>query len=325
MIPRSFLLQLSGWWWATRSVRLVVGNTLSASVATGDCRFTSEIDYQAPGSKCPQKPCADLGGKGSSNGYDAADQQACCDLCDAYHGDGAPCHFGVFNSDQKKCYLKDSSAKPKKGREIDHGCELSKYADGGGILTSGDGSLGLLPLLGLLGLVALLYCGAGMAVGSKGRDGGLLTRHPHYQTWLSVGGLVRDGVHFARGGRSACSPGRVPEGSAPSAFPERFHTAGAEPLLRDQAPAVRKKTREGKGGGRKRNGGGEKSKNNTSRMAAQRAQLPTGEDSLPAVAAVAAPPPVVAAAAAEPTREWAPTRTGFLAIGARETGVKLQL
>jgi hypothetical protein len=36
---------------------------------------------------------------------------------------------------------------------------------------------------------------------------------------------------------------------------------------------------------------------------------------------VSAPPPPPLA----PVREWQPTRTGFLAVGARETGVKQQL
>ena len=295
--------------------------------SSADCTFSAGTDYQASGSKCPQAPCADLGGQGSAKGYDSTDQQACCDLCEAYDGDGAPCHFGVFNSQDKKCYLKDASAARKTGRAINHGCELTKYAGGGGVLSAG-GSLGLLPLVGVLCLLALLYCVAGVTMGKRRDGGGLLARHPHYKAWASVGGLVWDGVHFARGGGGGGGSRAVAaEAHTNMAVPERFQTAAVEPLVRERSP-------------RKKQSGKNRKSSRTlpppkaaaadavsgSGTTASRRQRPTAADeeaeaSAAAAAAVSAPPPPPLA----PVREWQPTRTGFLAVGARETGVKQQL
>eukprot|EP01043_Picozoa_sp_COSAG02_P053504 COSAG02_NODE_5916_length_3941_cov_2.224362_3_plen_241_part_00 len=54
-------------------------------------------------------------------------------------------------------------------------------------------------VLGLL-LGGFTYLGAGIMYGTRTRGGAMgLTKHPHYQQFLSLQGLVADGVAFARG------------------------------------------------------------------------------------------------------------------------------
>ena len=109
-------------------------------------------------------------------------------------------------------------------------------------------------------------------------------------------GLVADGVAFSFGGgaraRTSCA-----------------HVVAAEPLLQGGAAAGSssagsKQKKEKKRGSKSSKGSKE-----------QRAKV--------AKSASPAPPPPAPPAA--PAREWAPTRSGLLAAGARETGVKVTL
>ena len=64
------------------------------------------------------------------------------------------------------------------------------------------------PVIAALALIAAGYVGGGLATSRTagktlggGGVAGLLQAHPHAALWRQVGGLVTDGVRFARGGR----------------------------------------------------------------------------------------------------------------------------
>lgn len=146
-----------------------------------------------------------------------------------------------------------------------------------------------------------LYLGLGMALGGR-RKG--LAAHPHFTRFQQLGQMCHDGVAFAR------SRGRA---NASAALAERLHNGSS---------------RRGEDGGRGEGGGtraasnGKKQKKDTKKQKKDRkSKKGDGQASLALEDAAPAAPEVVVA----PAREWAPTRTGHLAVGARETGVKVQM
>jgi hypothetical protein len=165
--------------------------------AAADARCTRQpaTDFQSPGSKCPGKPCADLGTKdGSGFGFGTADAQACCQLCADYHTKFGPedCEYAVFQTaaaPTKNCFLKAAPASP---------------------LVGGPGNLGmaLLPpdsawgssFLLLLVLGGTAYVGGGVLLGRRvsGKYTGLAA-HPHFQRWMELKGLVTDGGRLLQG------------------------------------------------------------------------------------------------------------------------------
>lgn len=150
----------------------------------------------------------------------------------------------------------------------------------------------------LLLLGGACYVGVGVLVGSRVGRGSGLRAHPHHGYWVQAKGLCEDGVALVRGGGGR-SPGR-----------------GRESLL----PTSQKKSKQGGSGSSKKNGG----KHKKSGKGGKSSRGSSGEGSAQATAtSLSAAEDEVKVAVAE--REWAPTRTGHLSRGGRETGVKVNL
>jgi hypothetical protein len=158
-----------------------------------------------------------------------------------------------------------------------------------------------------------LYVGVGAVLGARrrrrgqappppgGRRGGLAA-HPHYGWWRSVALLVVDGIAFVRG--SGGGAARIIASARTTAVDESV-SAG---LLSPGSKKSNKKL--GKKSG--------KVKKQTSKGHKNRADGRQRQAKTPSAASVIA--------TQEPVKEtWQPTRTGHLAVGARETGVKVQM
>jgi hypothetical protein len=201
------------------------------------------------------------------------------------------------------------------------------------ILCGGPAPLGWgWPFLFVLGLCGGAYVGGGVALGrlrGRGRGGGeglpALAAHPHWGTWLALLSLCADGVAFARATRTG--RGRLgAEDRGRSEHREKLlgggsgqHGTGARGCGLDGS-SRKTKTKKAKkqkkssagagagaGAGRRDHGAGG--------GAGRRDHLHGNQSSLAVDGG--------GVAAAAPAREWAPTRTGHLAVGARETGVKV--
>ena len=130
--------------------------------------------------------------------------------------------------------------------------------------------------------------GGGIGIRSRGR--------PHFYAWAQFHGLVRDGVAFTRrGGKSASE---------------------AAPAISLRSP-LRVPAATGHSGQTKKSSH-HKKKKSSHKSGTNRGESATG----PAAATHADAAPWAPPAA---QREWMPTRTGHLALGARETGVKVRL
>ena len=160
------------------------------------------------------------------------------------------------------------------------------------------------PMLLIGGIVALAYLAggvvygrstagataAGSAKGSAAAPVAMLRDHPHSTKMAELYGLVRDGMVYARSGGGRARPARAACGGGRSSG----RTSDDE---YSSSKKDKKKSRSKKAGKDR-----------------EQALLVTDAG---AVSPAAAPPPAPAA------REWTPTRTGHLAVGARETGVKV--
>ena len=139
-------------------------------------------------------------------------------------------------------------------------------------------------LLLLLLIGCAVYVGGGVLLGWRAKGVLALAAHPHYRRWRELFGLATDGVSFAAS--SSSRRGRSQGGG--EARGARSYVAAPS-----EAPSKEAKQKKGKSG---------KKKTEKTRQ---------GETSpVPAVTPASSPP------------EWQPTRTGHLAVGARETGVK---
>ena len=93
------------------------------------------------------------------------------------------------------------------------------------------------PVIAALALIAAGYVGGGLATSRTagktlggGGVAGLLQAHPHAALWRQVGGLVTDGVRFARGGRGHGYEGlRASEPAPAEAKAGRRRDAGGDP------------------------------------------------------------------------------------------------
>jgi uncharacterized membrane protein YgcG len=182
------------------------------------------------------------------------------------------------------------------------------------------------PLVLTCGFLALAYVGTGVVFGRRreGAKGPLLQQHPHWNLWRELGGLVADGVTFTSGrlllrrasGRSRAGRGGGGGGGG---------GGRSEPLLA-AAGGGGGSGGGGGGGGRKSKrgsrdiGSSQKKKSKSKIKKGGRKEKDKDKDVAAALAMLADAPP-----APQPAREWAPTRTGHLAVGARETGVKVQM
>ena len=162
------------------------------------------------------------------------------------------------------------------------------------------------------GLVA--YVGGGLVM-SRSRGRGGLSSHPHYRQWQALSGLCRDGLQFcASGGRRRNgAPGgggvsrRNTGGGGGSGLSDRFDV---------DKPGGEESSSEGRSSSKK---GKKQKKHKKQKKSASGRERAAGGDAVEppqAAAAVAAPAPAA--------REWAPTRTGNLSVGARETGTRHQ-
>ena len=170
------------------------------------------------------------------------------------------------------------------------------------------------------GLVAalLLYVGGGLAFarvkGSNTAPG--WRAHPHSRHWVELLALSRDGAFFSRraigmGGRSKGGIGRTPLLDSKAGGSGGAHSDSL--LAGPQPPSPAKKDKK-----KKQKKSSEESKHSGSKSKGLRSDSDKGDGGDQAGAATPTPEP-------PPAREWQPTRTGHLAVGARETGVKVQL
>ena len=162
-------------------------------------------------------------------------------------------------------------------------------------------SLGLVFVLVFL-LASAVYVGGGLAYGRRTRGGGGLASHPHFQRWSFFAGLVMDGVGVVRGCKDGGGGVRT-RSAATTASASRDDP-------RNQLAVSVSSHKSGKSGKKQSKKGGGNSKKTKKAHAEPLLQPATG---------------TLAAQVPPPTREWQPTRTGHLAAGARETGVKVQL
>ena len=137
-----------------------------------------------------------------------------------------------------------------------------------------------------------------------------LRHHPHFELWSGLGALVKDGCSL-----SAARLGLKPSSSNSSRGP--LQTSLVPPTASNHPPDRRGSSISVSS----RDSGKSKSKNRSSRRGkrskrsnqAKTSKRDKDEEVTHAVAT--APTPTLA-------KEWQPTRTGLLAVGARETGVK---
>ena len=148
-----------------------------------------------------------------------------------------------------------------------------------------------------------------------------LRQHPHWQHWCALGALVTDGCSFlaavGRSGARGRRAGRVggglreplaatsPGGGSPE---ERRRGSSASSSHRSHSS---KRSSSGKSSSKNKKDKGQKDSRKGKKS--KKATTPPP------------PPPVEAPAPAAVAPEWKPTRTGHLAVGARETGVKVVL
>lgn len=220
-----------------------------AGASPARCTRQEATDFQAPGSKCPGKPCADLGGEGgAAHAFGAADAEACCQLCADYEG-SAVCKYAVFQPGADKsrnCFLKAAPADPIVGGTGNLGMELLPPSSGWGST-----------LLVMLVLCGAAYVGGGVAFGTRtsGKQG--LAAHPHYQKWIDLQGLVVDGGSAVRSSGSGAAARRR-SGDKEGGGGGYHSTAETEPLQgkhrdRRRSPSKEKhKTATNGGGGNKR-------------------------------------------------------------------------
>ena len=222
---------------------------IASTAPPARCTRQEATDFQAPGSKCPSKPCADLGGDGSSgHGFGAADAQACCQLCADYKGTEV-CKYAVYQPGANKnlnCFLKSAPADAITGGAGNLGMELLPPSSGWGTT-----------LLVVLLLVGAGYVGGGVMFGMRmsGKSG--LMAHPHFGKWVELYGLVVDGglvIRSASGhsGSTKRQSARDPEGGY------RFitETEPLQPAQRDRkksSAAKEKKQKAATKSGDKRN------------------------------------------------------------------------
>ena len=162
------------------------------------------------------------------------------------------------------------------------------------------------------GLALGVYVGGGAVAGKKtggGHQKGWLASHPHYGMWQEGGALCRDGLNFSRGGgggggRRRAGGSREREGPLLAAAGGGSDDGGGGGGSSKRSKSKSQKEKQGLGKSSKQSS---KSK--------RRGGTPIEEENKErgiTAAEVPAPPP-----------EWKPTRTGHLAVGARETGVKV--
>lgn len=228
---------------------LCVHVAVASALDPARCTRQEATDFQAPGSKCPSKPCADLGGEGGeAHGFGAADAQACCQLCADYTGNEV-CKYAVFQpaaNKNKNCFLKAAPADAIVGGTGNLGMQLLPPS-------SGWGSTLLLILLLLCGG----YMGGGVVLGMRtsGKKG--LAAHPHYHKWINLQGLVVDGLRSTSGRSSG--PANQRSVRDPEASGSYHSTAETEPLQprrhdRKKGSASKEKRQKAAGGGKERQG-----------------------------------------------------------------------
>ena len=182
------------------------------------------------------------------------------------------------------------------------GCDCTDQAELWVECGGGWGTAVLVLLLGGGGM----YVGGGVAIGRKagrvGTPGGsALSAHPHWQQWIELSGLVKDGIKFSQGGGGP--GGRVHM----RVDAEGGRQSGRQSGREEGSPKGRSSASSEKAGKGKKEKA-KKAKNEKS----------GGKSELKEPLSPAEPPAPPAAV----ERVWKPTRSA-LQQGARETGVKV--
>jgi hypothetical protein len=153
------------------------------------------------------------------------------------------------------------------------------------------------------------------AAHAGGAVAAVLSAHPHWGRMLELRGLVRDGVRYTRsGGRRR---GGAHEGGAPAQGSGR----GSDNKGRHHHDQEEVLLKSGKTTGSK---GSKGSKSKSKRGKGPKKVSPGPEASSNAANEESRGDVDTASSSTATTREWSPTSTGHLAVGARETGVKVQ-
>jgi hypothetical protein len=190
-------------------------------------------------------------------------------------------------------------------------CCLGVHHD---VIPNGDGGWAAV----ILGVVLVMtYLGGGIAIGkysshssssssSSGGGGGrqLLSYHPHYRHMGQLLGLCKDGLHFSRG--VVFDQG----------WRNKQHTSATHQSLLTENSNTRTSKASRHGSTSK----GRRHKKERRRGCRQKSDELQPHDCLP-IPDPAFVTPVMAPH--DSHQNWAPTRTGHLAVGARETGVKV--
>ena len=150
-------------------------------------------------------------------------------------------------------------------------------------------------------LACLLYLGGGIMMRWRSHPEAKTWREqlPHPEYWLELRALCEDGLAFTRGGGAGVRAQRcLDDGKAATVGPREGGAGGSKTGNADSKDTLlssrdKKKSKKGSSSKGKR--------------------TPPQEEEAEEM------PPVQL-----PEREWAPTRTGYLAVGARETGVKIK-
>jgi hypothetical protein len=198
----------------------------------GRCLCTYELnrDYQAPGSKCPHEPCADLGGAGHS--VQAEDEHACCQACATYAGPEL-CRYGVWQPGSKRCYLKADPANPVPGN-----------GEVGMILVGVPPSRWGWEFLLMFSLCGVVYVAGGLVLsrrtrGQLGGGGGALASHPHYHLWRELHSLCTDGAALMRGSGGQRRPALRSSSSSSSSRPTPVDYGATRTGRKQQVPPQR--------------------------------------------------------------------------------------
>ena len=154
------------------------------------------------------------------------------------------------------------------------------------------------------------YFGLGWLRGAKVKGLRGVDALPHAPVWKEVAALVQDGISWSRG-----ESGRVGRRRPPNGYGQAPGGSGRD------GGGSHSKGKTSSGGSSSGGDSSKKSKSSRKEKASSKSKKSGVKESVAGAdqaAAASVPMP-------EPVREWAPTRTGLLLAGARETGVKVDV
>eukprot|EP01048_Picozoa_sp_COSAG05_P017074 COSAG05_NODE_2280_length_3290_cov_13.660608_3_plen_344_part_00 len=246
-------------------------------------------DVPACTAKCAAVPVGNLN----------ADAAAFCNGKQKCVVSSCPCTAGNVPPAGAKCDEKwsDPAKSCQKGLTVTYRCGAASWG---------------IAFLGALALVGGSYIGIGVAIGVKTTGASpALAVHPHFRQWDALRSLVMDGVWLFRGSGAAPLSRNQQRAASDKLLVPPPSSSGRSSPSKKSSKDNRHKT-DGKDG--KRN-----NKDNKVN------KVKDGQVTKVATQITATEPCRAAHTEHPATREWAPTRTGLLSSGARETGVKVDL